>query len=136
MSKNDDVDMLDKKWRLNLNEVTLSSLSLPSSIQSVLLLATLPPSWQPFISTNSSLTNISVPTLVASIGQENILHKASKHLSSSHVAMYMKHSKNNNKFYKKPTPRTNFKGHSKYSKSYYESYEPEYRFLKLFFRNC
>ena len=67
MSENDDVDMLDKKWRLNLNEVTLSRLSLPSSVQSVLLSATLPPSWEPFIRTKSTSANISVPTLVASI---------------------------------------------------------------------
>jgi hypothetical protein len=76
MTENDDVDMFVKNWRHSLNEFILSELSLASAVQSVLMLAALPSSWQSFISTKSTSVNISVPTLVASISQENILCKA------------------------------------------------------------
>ena len=42
MNENDDVDTFVKNWRLRLDDVILSGLSLPSSVQSALLLATLP----------------------------------------------------------------------------------------------
>ena len=54
MNENDDVGhTIVKNWRLLLDDVILSGLSLPSSVQFALLLAALPPSWQPFISTKS-----------------------------------------------------------------------------------
>ena len=97
MNENSDVDMFVKNWRLRLDDAILSGLSLPSYIQSAL-----PPSWQQFISTKSTLANISVPKLVASISQENILRRAINQPSSSHTALYIKHPKYNTKPYNKP----------------------------------
>ena len=139
MNENDDVDTFVKNWRLRLDDVILSGLSLPSSVQSALLLAALPPSWQPFISTKSTSTNISIPTLVASISQENLHRRAINQCPSSHTALYIKHPKYNKKSYNKPRSTyqsNNSKFYSRTSKFHDSRDHNKSRFLESFCTNC
>ncbi|MCO5586427.1 hypothetical protein L7F22_040367 [Adiantum nelumboides] len=60
-------------WRTLLDNALLSGLQLDESLQSMLLLAALPSSWRPFITTQASVTGLTVETLVARILQEDTM---------------------------------------------------------------
>ncbi|MCO5601908.1 hypothetical protein L7F22_056034 [Adiantum nelumboides] len=75
-------------WRLQLDETTLSGVDLSTNVQAMLLLASLPSSWQPFITTRTA-AHLSVPTLIPAILQENTLRSTIGSTSSvSSMAMY------------------------------------------------
>ena len=64
MNENDDIDVFVQNLKLHFMMCSFHDLVCQN------LLATLPPSWQLFISKKSGSANISVPTLVASISQK------------------------------------------------------------------
>ncbi|MCO5609147.1 hypothetical protein L7F22_063369 [Adiantum nelumboides] len=56
-----------------LDNALLSSLLLDDSLQAMLLLAALPASWRPFITTQASMVGLTVETLIARILQEDAM---------------------------------------------------------------
>eukprot|EP00250_Pteridium_aquilinum_P019822 c24589_g1_i1 orf=892-4791(+) len=91
MNESEDVEKFIQGWRVQLDNVIISGLPLPTQVQAVLLLAALPPSWQAFTTTQSASATISVPTLIPAILQENSLRSAnqsSQPSNSSTMAMY------------------------------------------------
>ncbi|KAI5069064.1 hypothetical protein GOP47_0015365 [Adiantum capillus-veneris] len=72
-----------KDWHTLLENSLLLGLQLDANLQSMLLLAALPCSWQPFITTQASVVGLTVEMLIAHILQEDILHSGT---TSSSVA--------------------------------------------------
>jgi hypothetical protein len=67
LSKNQEIiEFLDEWWTL-LDNALLSGLQLDSNIQAMLLLAALPSSWRPFITTQTSMGNLTVESLMTCI---------------------------------------------------------------------
>ncbi|MCO5605669.1 hypothetical protein L7F22_059852 [Adiantum nelumboides] len=73
MEQQDTSKFLDD-WRTLLDNVLLSGLLLDDSLQAMLLLAALPTSWRPFITTQASVVGLIVETLIARILQEDAMH--------------------------------------------------------------
>lgn len=61
------------EWQTLLDEVIVAGLVVPTQLQSMFLLAALPPTWRAFITTQSSVANLQLQTLVAKILQEEVL---------------------------------------------------------------
>lgn len=95
MQETSDVPIFIKDWRNALDDVSLAGLTLPEDLQATLLLAALPTSWQPFISTKST-ANLTVPLLVPSIMQEHALRMPQQTTtttsSNPHLAMFSRSS--------------------------------------------
>ncbi|MCO5583410.1 hypothetical protein L7F22_037321 [Adiantum nelumboides] len=64
-------------WRTLLDNALLSGLQLDESLQTTLLLAALPSSWGPFITTQASVTGLTVETLISCILQEDVMRGSS-----------------------------------------------------------
>ncbi|MCO5601957.1 hypothetical protein L7F22_056084 [Adiantum nelumboides] len=60
-------------WRTLLDNALLSGLQLDESLQAMLLLAALPSSWRPFITTQASGAGLTVETLITRILQEDAM---------------------------------------------------------------
>ncbi|MCO5580381.1 hypothetical protein L7F22_034248 [Adiantum nelumboides] len=95
MDETSPVEKFCESWRNALDDVALAGLDLPENVQAVMLLAALPSSWQPFVSTKTVAT-LTVPTLISSIMQENILRMSKQNPSSisttSNLAMFSRSS--------------------------------------------
>ncbi|MCO5562671.1 hypothetical protein L7F22_016299 [Adiantum nelumboides] len=77
-----------------LDNALLSGLQLDDSLQSMLLLAALPSSWRPFITTQASVTCLTVETLIARILQEDTMRSgtSSSPGTNNPSAQYMQRS--------------------------------------------
>ncbi|MCO5561952.1 hypothetical protein L7F22_015578 [Adiantum nelumboides] len=63
-------------WQKILDDGVIAGLAIPENLQSMLLLAALPPSWRAFITTqSSSTTDLQLQGLISKIIQENNLHQ-------------------------------------------------------------
>ncbi|MCO5584117.1 hypothetical protein L7F22_038040 [Adiantum nelumboides] len=60
-------------WQALLDEVIISGLAIPETLQTMILLAALPSSWRAFITTQASSVNLQLQPLVAKIHQEEAL---------------------------------------------------------------
>ncbi|MCO5560059.1 hypothetical protein L7F22_013665 [Adiantum nelumboides] len=64
------------EWQKILDDGAIASLAIPENLQSMLLLAVLPPSWRAFITTqSSSTTDLQLQGLISKIIQEDNLHQ-------------------------------------------------------------
>lgn len=100
-------------WQALLDEVLLSGLAIPETLQSMFLLAALPSTWRAFIITHASTSELQLQSLVAKIHQEEALREQSSGSQTSvALATTLKparhashgknghhHSHNNNKNY-------------------------------------
>ncbi|MCO5591340.1 hypothetical protein L7F22_045322 [Adiantum nelumboides] len=68
----DTAKFLDE-WRVCLNNALLLGLQLDDSLQSMFLLAALPPSWCPFITTQAIVVGLTAETLIAHMLQEDAM---------------------------------------------------------------
>lgn len=92
MSEDQDLPKYVESWRLLMDETTLSGVDLTPHLQAMILLASLPPSWQPFITTKTTV-NMSVPLLIPAILQEHTLRTTiSSSSHSSPMAMYVRNN--------------------------------------------
>ncbi|MCO5569486.1 hypothetical protein L7F22_023199 [Adiantum nelumboides] len=71
------------EWRALLDNVLLAGLQLDESLQAMLLLAALPSSWRPFITTQASIVGLTVETLTSRILQEDTIRGSSSNSLSS-----------------------------------------------------
>ncbi|MCO5607337.1 hypothetical protein L7F22_061532 [Adiantum nelumboides] len=87
------------EWRTLLDNALLSGLQLDESLQSMLLLAALPSSWRPFITTQASVVGLTVETLIARILQEDTMRSGSSSTITSaavpHTAQYLQRAPGN-----------------------------------------
>lgn len=70
-------------WQALLDEVLISGLVIPETLQAMLLLAALPSSWRAFITTQATTTNLQLQSLVAKIQEEEALREQSSSSSKS-----------------------------------------------------
>lgn len=70
MEEDGEADKFIRLWRLAMDDLIISGLVLPDEFQAVLLVAALPPSWQPFITTKTNVPNLTLPILIPSILEE------------------------------------------------------------------
>ncbi|MCO5594326.1 hypothetical protein L7F22_048356 [Adiantum nelumboides] len=73
LTKHQDISKFLDDWRTLLDNALLSGLLLDDSLQAMLLLAALPTSWRPFITTQASVVGLTVETLIARILQEDAM---------------------------------------------------------------
>ena len=62
-------------WQALLDEVLISGLAIPETLQAMLLLAALPSSWRAFITTQATVENLQLQGLVSKIQQEETLRE-------------------------------------------------------------
>ncbi|MCO5560235.1 hypothetical protein L7F22_013846 [Adiantum nelumboides] len=74
LTEHQDISKFLDDWRTLLDNALLSGLLLDDSLQAMLLLAALPTSWRPFITTQASVVGLTVETLIARILQEDAMH--------------------------------------------------------------
>ena len=91
LAENQEISKFLDDWRMLLDNALLSGLQLDPNLQAMLLLAALPASWRPFITTQASVTSLTIETLMTRIRQEEIMRNGAH--STSGVA---------------PTPSTQF----------------------------
>eukprot|EP00250_Pteridium_aquilinum_P035230 c892_g1_i1 orf=2-1174(-) len=72
----DTIKFVDE-WPILLDNALLSGLQLDESLQSMLLLAALPSSWRPFITTQASVVGLTIETLITRILQEDAMRTSS-----------------------------------------------------------
>lgn len=60
-------------WQGVLDEAVLAQLDIPPAQQVTMLLATLPPTWRPFVTTQGNDPNLSLPALINKIMQEDAI---------------------------------------------------------------
>ena len=104
-SEDQEIPQYVESWRLLMDETLLSGVALDPQVQAMLLLASLPPSWQSFITTKTT-ANMSIPLLVPTILQEHTMRTSIA--STSHappMAMLAKSSRFHKptRFAKNPT---------------------------------
>ncbi|MCO5581375.1 hypothetical protein L7F22_035257 [Adiantum nelumboides] len=73
LTEHQDISRFLDDWRTLLDNALLSGLLLDDSLQAMLLLAALPTSWRPFITTQASVVGLTVETLIARILQEDAM---------------------------------------------------------------
>ncbi|MCO5607751.1 hypothetical protein L7F22_061951 [Adiantum nelumboides] len=73
LTEHQDISKFLDDWRTLLDNALLSGLLLDDSLQAMLLLAALPTSWRPFITTQASVVGLTVETLIARILQEDAM---------------------------------------------------------------
>ena len=73
LTENQEIIKFLDDWRTLLDNTILSGLHLDSNLQAMLLLAALPSSWRPFITTQASAASLSVESLMARIRQEEMM---------------------------------------------------------------
>ncbi|MCO5552516.1 hypothetical protein L7F22_006028 [Adiantum nelumboides] len=74
LTEHQDTSKFLDDWCTLLDNALLSGLLLDDSLQAMLLLAALPTSWRPFITTQASVVGLTVETLIARILQEDAMH--------------------------------------------------------------
>ena len=99
LSETSNVISFLEEWQFLVSEASLSGLKLSNDQQVILLLAALSPSWRAFISTQGSITNLTLADLISSILQEHSLMH-SNDVSTKSVAFYTK-----NKNYARSRPQ-------------------------------
>ncbi|MCO5569408.1 hypothetical protein L7F22_023120 [Adiantum nelumboides] len=77
----DTAKFLDE-WRVLLDNALLSGLQLDDSLQSMFLLAALPPSWRPFITTQASVVGLTAETLIARMLQEDAMRTSTNQVQT------------------------------------------------------
>ncbi|KAH7445909.1 hypothetical protein KP509_01G028000 [Ceratopteris richardii] len=77
------VPAFENSWRNLMDDVLLSSMELKQSVQVMLLLAALPSSWRPFITTQSSVVGLTLDSLISRVLQEDTLRTSTTSASSS-----------------------------------------------------
>lgn len=60
-------------WQGVLDEAALAGLAIPEAQQITMLLAALPPSWRPFVTTQANIAGLTLPTLINRICQEDVM---------------------------------------------------------------
>ena len=75
MSKDQATAKFLENWQALLDEVLISGLAIPETLQSMFLLAALPPTWRAFITTHASTSELQLQSLVAKIYQEEALRE-------------------------------------------------------------
>lgn len=78
-------DFLDV-WQTLLDDALLSGLVIDPSLQPMLLLAVLPPSWRAFVTTQPTVVNLIVQLLSTKILQEEVMRG---NVSTSHIPTAM-----------------------------------------------
>ncbi len=81
LSENQEIIKFLDEWRTLLDNALLSGLQLDSNLQAMLLLAALPSSWRPFITTQASVANLTVESLMARIRQEELMRNGAHNAS-------------------------------------------------------
>ncbi|MCO5584555.1 hypothetical protein L7F22_038483 [Adiantum nelumboides] len=74
LTEHQDISKFLDDWHTLLDNALLSGLLLDDSLQAMFLLAALPTSWRPFITTQASVVGLTVETLIARILQEDAMH--------------------------------------------------------------
>ncbi|MCO5596989.1 hypothetical protein L7F22_051061 [Adiantum nelumboides] len=77
LTEQQDISKLLDDWRTLLDNALLSGLLLDDSLQAMFLLAALPTSWRPFITTQALVVGLTVETLIARILQEDAIRDTS-----------------------------------------------------------
>ncbi|MCO5570487.1 hypothetical protein L7F22_024209 [Adiantum nelumboides] len=72
-----DISKFLDDWRTLLGNALLSSIQLYESLQAMLLLAALPSSWRPFITTQASVAGLTVEKLISRILREDAMRGSS-----------------------------------------------------------
>ncbi|MCO5558697.1 hypothetical protein L7F22_012283 [Adiantum nelumboides] len=113
MEEDGEADKFIRLWRLAMDDLIISGLVLSDEFQAVLLLAALPPSWQPFITTKTNLPNLTLPILIPSILEEyemrrTIVPNASS--TSTNIAMYSRNMPSRGRKFGPSSTRTQFQG--------------------------
>ncbi|MCO5579952.1 hypothetical protein L7F22_033819 [Adiantum nelumboides] len=111
MEEDSEADKFIRLLRLAMDDLIISGLVLPDEFQAVLLLAALPPSWQPFITTKTNLPNLTLPILIPSILEEyemrrTIVPNASS--TSTNIAMYSRNMPSRGRKFGPSSTRTQF----------------------------
>ncbi|MCO5604590.1 hypothetical protein L7F22_058758 [Adiantum nelumboides] len=91
MEEDGEADKFIRLWRLAMDDLIIFGLVLPDEFQAVLLLAALPPSWQPFVTTKTNVPNLTLPLLIPSILEEYEMRRTvvpDTSSSSTSVAMF------------------------------------------------
>ena len=83
VTENQEITKFLDEWRMLLDNALLSGLQLDSNLQAMLLLAALPSSWRPFITTQASMTGLTVESLMARIRQEEIMRNGAHHSNAT-----------------------------------------------------
>ncbi|MCO5604374.1 hypothetical protein L7F22_058539 [Adiantum nelumboides] len=73
LTEHQDISNFLDDWHTLLDNALLSGLLLDDSLQAMFLLAALPTSWRPFITTQASVVGMAVETLIARILQEDAM---------------------------------------------------------------
>ncbi|MCO5593534.1 hypothetical protein L7F22_047548 [Adiantum nelumboides] len=73
LTEHQDISKFLDDWRTLLDNALLSGLLLDDSLQAMFLLAALPTSWRPLITTQASVVGLTVETLIARILQEDAM---------------------------------------------------------------
>ncbi|MCO5580830.1 hypothetical protein L7F22_034703 [Adiantum nelumboides] len=73
LTEHQDISKFLDDWRTLLDNALLSGLLLDDSLQTMLLLAALPTSWRPFITTQASVVGLTMEILIARILQEDAM---------------------------------------------------------------
>ncbi|MCO5569460.1 hypothetical protein L7F22_023172 [Adiantum nelumboides] len=73
LTEHQDISKFLDDWRTLLDNALLLGLLLDDSLQAMFLLAALPTSWRPFITTQASVVGLTVETLIARILQEDAM---------------------------------------------------------------
>ena len=83
VTENQEITKFLDEWRILLDNALLWGLQLDSNLQAMLLLAALPSSWRPFITTQASMTGLTVESLMARIRQEEIMRNGAHHSNAT-----------------------------------------------------
>jgi hypothetical protein len=81
LAENQEILKFLDEWCMLLDNALLAGLQFDSNLQSKLLLAALPSSWRPFITTQASVGNLTVESLMARIWQEEIMRNGAHNTS-------------------------------------------------------
>jgi hypothetical protein len=87
-----------------LDNALLDVLQLDSNLQSMLLLAALPSSWRPFITTQASVANLTVESLMARIRQEEIIRNGAHNTSGVALTPSTQYAAQRRPDFRKGTP--------------------------------
>ena len=93
-----------------MDDLTLSGLVLPQNVQAICLLASLPSSWQSFITTQTMQVNLTISLLIPAILQEHAMRNSLTQPTSSSSTLAM---------YANQKPRINPKGYKQNTFQYH-----------------